>query len=89
MFVCPGMMNEIATLPMQEIEGDDVFFEIVEPEELAFTYRIRPAQDFGTTFNRSFYVRNIPLVIVDPPTACEEVFNEEDVRGHVALVQRG
>lgn len=25
----------------------DVFFEILEPEELSYTYRIRPASNFG------------------------------------------
>lgn len=30
--------------------GVDVFFEIVHPPELAFTYRIRPAADIGATF---------------------------------------
>jgi hypothetical protein len=27
-----------------------VFFEIIEPEELGYTYRIRPAKDFGAPF---------------------------------------
>jgi hypothetical protein len=31
-----------------DIIGSDVFFEIIEPEELGYTYRIRPAKDFGT-----------------------------------------
>jgi hypothetical protein len=30
-----------------DIIGSDVFFEIIEPEELSYTYRIRPAKDFG------------------------------------------
>lgn len=30
-----------------DIIGADVFFEIIEPEELGYTYRIRPAKDFG------------------------------------------
>jgi hypothetical protein len=30
-----------------DIIGSDVFFEIIEPEELGYTYRIRPAKDFG------------------------------------------
>lgn len=74
---------------MYEIVGADVFFEITEPKELAYTYKIRPAQDFGTTFNESFSVRNIPLVVADPPSACHELFNAEDVNGNVALVERG
>ena len=30
--------------------GVDVFFEIIEPEELGYTYKIRPAKDFGAQF---------------------------------------
>ena len=33
-----------------DIIGADVFFEIIEPEELGYTYRIRPAKDFGIPF---------------------------------------
>lgn len=33
-----------------DIIGVDVFFEIIEPEELEYTYRIRPAKDFGAQF---------------------------------------
>jgi hypothetical protein len=33
-----------------DIIGVDVFFEIIEPEELGYTYRIRPAKDFGAPF---------------------------------------
>ncbi|KAH9630160.1 hypothetical protein HF086_004866 [Spodoptera exigua] len=31
----------------------DVFFEILDPPELRYSYRIRPAKDFGTPFNES------------------------------------
>lgn len=30
--------------------GADIFFEIVDPPELQYTYRIRPAKTFGTPF---------------------------------------
>lgn len=33
-----------------EIIGGDVFFEIVDPLELEYTYRLRPAKDFGAAF---------------------------------------
>lgn len=35
-----------------EIIAGDVFFEIVEPVELEYTYRLRPAKDFGAPFVR-------------------------------------
>lgn len=37
------------TSTMDVINGD-VFFEIVDPTELEYTYRIRPAKDFGAPF---------------------------------------
>lgn len=33
-----------------EIIGGDIFFEIVDPLELEYTYRIRPAKNFGAPF---------------------------------------
>lgn len=33
-----------------EIIAGDIFFEIVDPSELEYTYRIRPAKDFGAPF---------------------------------------
>ena len=33
-----------------ELISGDVFFEIVEPPDLEYTYRLRPAKDFGAPF---------------------------------------
>jgi hypothetical protein len=33
-----------------EIIAGDIFFEIIDPTELEYTYRIRPAKDFGAPF---------------------------------------
>lgn len=33
-----------------DIISGDVFFEILDPPELRYSYRIRPAKDFGATF---------------------------------------
>lgn len=33
-----------------DIINGDVFFEIIDPVELEYTYRIRPAKDFGAPF---------------------------------------
>lgn len=33
-----------------EVINGDVFFEIIDPMELEYTYRIRPAKDFGAPF---------------------------------------
>lgn len=33
-----------------DVIAGDVFFEILDPPELRYTYRIRPAKDFGVSF---------------------------------------
>lgn len=42
------------TSTMDVINGD-VFFEVVDPVELEYTYRIRPAKDFGAPFVSSVW----------------------------------
>lgn len=72
-----------------DIIGVDVFFEIIEPEELGYTYKIRPAKDFGAQFNETFSGYGIPLVPVEPPCGCGWPHNAEELEGSVALVERG
>ncbi|KAJ9596477.1 hypothetical protein L9F63_012516 [Diploptera punctata] len=72
-----------------DIVASDVFFEIVEPEELGYTYRIRPAKDFGADFNETFYGQGIPLVPVEPACGCGWPENAEELEGSIALVERG
>lgn len=68
-----------------------MFFEITDPTELEYTYRIRPAKDFGGTFNSYFKMQDAALVPVYPSDACllNQVVNGEEIRGNVALVERG
>lgn len=75
----------------QDIIAGDVFFEIVDPPELEYTYRIRPAKDFGTSFeSASFGVKEGKLVPAIPSDACEPDFvNEKDLKGNIVLVERG
>lgn len=74
-----------------DIINNDVFFEITEPIELEYTYRIKPAKDFGGTFNSNFKLRDVALVPIIPPDACllNTVRNADEIRGNVALVERG
>lgn len=69
--------------------GADVFFEIIHPPELEYTYKLRPAKDFGAPFNASFLEERIPLVPTDPPHGCQLAKNAQDLRGRIALVERG
>ncbi|KAJ3666275.1 hypothetical protein Zmor_001728 [Zophobas morio] len=72
-----------------EIIAGDIFFEIIEPVELEYTYRIRPAKDFGAPFNESFYIEHVPLVPIQPKFGCTTPNNIEDIEGNVALIERG
>lgn len=67
-----------------------MFFEILEPEELEYTYRIRPAKDFGPTFRDNlFEPKRNELVVTNPKDACTKIKNPYDLTGRVALVERG
>lgn len=68
-----------------------MFFEITDPPELEYTYRIRPAKDFGGTFNSRFKLPDVALVPVYPSDACllNQIVNVDEIRGNVALVERG
>ncbi|KAK3886331.1 hypothetical protein Pcinc_009507 [Petrolisthes cinctipes] len=66
---------------------DDIFFEVLYPEELSYTYRLRQAKDFGVPFTRVF--RGVRLVLCDPLPCCSLPYNTLDLRGTVALVARG
>ena len=61
-----------------------VFFEVVEPEELSYTYKVMPA-DFATTFNETLF--EIGLVPVDPACGCGAFQNAEEVEGKIALIE--
>ncbi|CAG9787804.1 unnamed protein product [Diatraea saccharalis] len=72
-----------------DIISGDVFFEIVDPPELRYSYRIRPAKDFGATFNDSLFFHEALLVPTIPLHSCSDIVNQEDIVGHIALSERG
>ncbi|KAH8404049.1 hypothetical protein KR215_008591 [Drosophila sulfurigaster] len=71
----------------QDIIAGDVFFEIVSPQDLEYTYRLRPAKDFGVSFSQK--LENVPMVLADPPEACQKIRNVREMHGSVALMDRG
>lgn len=74
----------------QDIINGDVFFEIIDPIDLEYTYRIKPAKDFGASFsNKEFKMLNVPMVITFPFEACDDIKNKNDLNGNIALVNRG
>ncbi|KPJ04292.1 PREDICTED: PRADC1-like protein [Papilio xuthus] len=72
-----------------DVIAGDVFFEIIDPPELRYTYRIRPAKDFGATFNESLQFEKTRLVPTLPLHSCGDILNNEEVFGHIALSERG
>ncbi|KAG6448852.1 hypothetical protein O3G_MSEX005729 [Manduca sexta] len=72
-----------------DIIAGDVFFEILDPPELRYSYRIRPAKDFGAPFNESLYFENARLVPTIPLHSCSDIVNQEEIFGHIALSERG
>ncbi|CAG9562768.1 unnamed protein product [Danaus chrysippus] len=72
-----------------DIIAGDVFFEILDPPELSYTYRIRPAKDFGAPFNSSVSFEKARLVPTIPLHSCSDLVNQDDIIGNIALSERG
>lgn len=72
-----------------EIIGDDVFFEITEPESLEYTYRLRRAKDFGVVYSNSFKINHGLLVLTTPSNGCTEITNKHKIKNNIALIVRG
>lgn len=82
-------MSNLNTYDETVIYGD-VFFEIYEPGDLEYTYRLRPAKDFGTAFNKDrFNAKENYMVLAKPREACDTLENAAELNGNVAFVERG
>lgn len=74
------LVNNLHTydgIKTHDIINGDIFFEIIEPEELEYTYRLKPAKDFGGTFTQDIFKqrkRNL-LVFAEPREACVPLEN--------------
>ena len=63
-----------------------VFFEILHPEDLSYTYKLNPAA-FSVPWNMS--TSTATLVLADPPCGCGALKNHDDVEGNIVLIERG
>ena len=63
-----------------------VFFEIIRPEDLSYTYKLNPAA-FSVPWNMT--TSTATLVLADPPCGCGALKNYEDIEGNIALIERG
>ncbi|KAK7080721.1 PA domain [Halocaridina rubra] len=66
---------------------EDIYFEVLYPEKLRYTYRLRKARDFGAPFIRQ--LKGVRLVLADPLECCSLPHNALELEGAVALVARG
>lgn len=90
-FFTVNNLHTYDAIKSHDIINGDVFFEIIEPPELEYTYRIKPAKDFGGTFTTDTFKenkRNI-LMFTEPREACTPIENADQLAGNIALINRG
>jgi len=62
LFFYPVANGTMTIVDIKEFEyGGDIFFEILHPPELQYTYRLRPSRDIGIPF-----VNNNYLLLIGP-----------------------
>lgn len=69
-----------------------MFFEILEPEELEYTYRLKPAKDFGSSFTTEKFKQRKQslLVFAEPREACLTTLqNAYELADNIAFIERG
>uniref|UniRef100_H2YXT9 PA domain-containing protein n=1 Tax=Ciona savignyi TaxID=51511 RepID=H2YXT9_CIOSA len=68
--------------------NEQLWFEVLFPENVAYTYKIRSARDFGEIISTPLH--RVNLVPVEPSEACGHVIdNGHLLQNQVALVTRG
>lgn len=79
---------EVVEVVSSEFFLEDIsFFELIEPREIAYIYKIRPAKNFGTSLN--YTLGGVELVVALPQQSCSHITNANYISGNVALVERG
>lgn len=83
-------MHTLDGIKSYEIINGDVFFEITDPKELEYTYRLKPAKDFGGSFTKDIFKQKLHnLVFAQPSEACTELENSNQLAGNIVLIERG
>lgn len=74
-----------------DIINGEIFFEIIEPHELEYTYRLKPAKNFGGSFTTDEFKHKKEhlMVLAQPIEACTTITNDYDLYGRIALISRG
>ncbi|XP_071090078.1 PRADC1-like protein [Haliotis cracherodii] len=77
---------QLATSPdVNLVLNDAMFFEIIDPEQLSYTYKLRPARDFGGVFEHT--LNKVELRFADPLDGCGTFTSS--MRGSIAFILRG
>lgn len=77
---------EIASSPDAFLVYEDAhYFEIVSPESLSYTYKLRRAKDFGVDFDRMY--TKVRMVVAEPVEGCRPITNS--LTNAVAFLLRG
>ncbi|XP_037504753.1 protease-associated domain-containing protein 1 isoform X1 [Rhipicephalus sanguineus] len=84
---CCFLVDVLANLVSSDGLKEDIFFEILEPESLRYTFRLRPAHEFGSSF--ATQLSNVGLVLSEPLQGCASLVNRLELRHNVVLVERG
>ncbi|XP_045189636.1 protease-associated domain-containing protein 1-like [Mercenaria mercenaria] len=78
----------LASVPNINVLLNDVLFmEVLQPSSIRYTYKIRPAKNFGTSFQRKY--NSIELAVAEPYHGCTHLMNKHFVDGRIVLIQRG
>ncbi|KAK6177939.1 hypothetical protein SNE40_012800 [Patella caerulea] len=62
-----------------------LYFEVIEPQSISYTYKLKPSTDFGVPFTSM--LRYVDLIIAEPYEACSPITNY--IRNSVVMVSRG
>ena len=60
-----------------------VFFEVLHPEDLSYTYKINPAA-FSQPWNMS--LTEYKMILADPPCGCASFRNADEVEGQIVFI---
>ncbi|XP_060071578.1 protease-associated domain-containing protein 1-like [Ylistrum balloti] len=69
------------------IFGNSLFMEVLEPEDIRFLFKIRPAKNFGRVFDRKY--TRMPLILGSPYNGCSQLDNYEIVKDRIVMLKRG
>jgi len=68
--------------------NEQLYLEVLNPTDVAYTYKIREARDFGEVLAQP--LRNVQLVATEPSEACGQLIDNGNLLlNQVALVERG